>query len=537
MYSDFVAMAKEISNYSYTENGALAYKSTGNKVLDAFGSLGAMKDSDAKDILNTFYGSFYEDRALAMKLLFYMRDIRGGQGMRRVFRVICNSLARTNPEYIINNLDNFLFFGRGDDYLCLIDTPCEGAMISELSKILAEDISSVRKGGSCSLLAKWLPSENTSSFETRALASKIRNKLKFSSRDYRKMLSALRKEIGIVESKMSQNRWDEINFEKLPAKAAMIYSDAFAKHCFDKYAKYLADLSVGNSKINAKSLFPVDIIHKILECSSLSDSWSNRPGTTQASTKDKIVWDAMWKALPNYFGDTEETGICCIDTSGSMTGTPVEVALSLGIYCADKCKGPFKNHFFTFDTKPNFQTIEGDNIVDKVISIKEINARNTDFEACLKMILNIATRKNLNQEDLPTKLYVISDMQFDVARNNDPYSWSYPRKFQNPKPFMKGMAEKYADAGYVMPAIVYWNVRASKCAMFHETIDGTDCCMVSGYSPSLFKAVIEGTQWEEETVVDSKTGEVKKTLKQKIDPIEVMKTTLNNERYDRVYTG
>ena len=292
---------------------------------------------------------------------------------------------------------------------------------------------------------------------------------------------------------------------------------------------------MGNSKINAKSLFPVDIIHKILGNMNLSYG-AVRANTSNISTKDKIIWDAMWKALPNYFGDTEETGICCIDTSGSMTGTPVEVALSLGIYCADKCKGPFKNHFFTFDKKPNFQTIEGDNIVDKVASIKEINASNTDFEACLRMILNIAMRKNLKQEDLPTKLYVISDMQFDEARG-DTASYGWMRREHPYKPFMQEMKEKYEKAGYTMPAIVYWNVRASKCGMFHETFEGEDCCMVSGYSPSLFKAVMDGTQWEEETVVDSKTGEVKKTLKQKIDPIEVMKTTLNNERYDRVYTG
>lgn len=533
MYEDFVKALKEISNYTYTENGAVAYRSTGNAVLDAFGSLAAMKDSQVSDILDTFYAAFHADKELAVKLLFYVRDIRGGQGMRRVFRVIASSLAFTNPQYIINNLDNFLFFGRGDDYLCLVGTPCEKDMLSAISMILTEDINSVKNGGSCSLLAKWMPSENTSSSTTKALAARIRSRLGFTPREYRKMLSMLRKEIGIVESKMSQDKWDEIEFDKLPAKASMIYSDAFEKHCMDNYIQYLTDLANGDAKVNAKSLFPVDIIHKVLEKTCLGcNGW--KTASTVASRKDRILYDAMWKSLPNYLEGTEETGICCVDTSGSMNGTPVEVALSLGLYCADKCKGPFKNHFFTFDSSPKFQTITGSDIVEKVMSIKEINAANTDFEACLKMILNVAVQNNLPQSDIPTKLYVISDMQFDSANGTSVDFWHKKRPI---KPFMQTMKEMYARKGYTLPAIVYWNVRASQCGMFHEKFDGEDCCIVSGYSPSLFESVIEGTQWEEEEVFDTVTGETSTVLKQKLDPIEVMKTTLNNERYDRVWVG
>lgn len=520
MYTDFVKALKEINNYTYTENGAVALKSTGNKVLDAFGSLGAMKNSSVTDILNTFYNAFYENKSLAMKLLFYVRDVRGGQGMRRVFRIILQSLANRYPEYVTGNLDNILFFGRGDDYLCLVGTKCEDSMISEISKTLVEDINSVKNHGSCSLLAKWFPSENTSSKDTRYLATRIRTKLGFSSKEYRKMLSMLRKEINIVESKMSQNRWDEIDFEKLPARASMIYSDAFSRHCFDNYVKYLTKLANGGAKVNSKSLFPVDIIRKIYD--------------QEVSLKDQILLDAMWKALPNYFGDSEETGICCVDTSGSMYGEPILVSLSLGLYCADKCKGPFKNHFLTFDEKPVLQEIKGDNIVEKVRSIRSINPYNTDFEACLKIILDTAVSNNLKQEDIPAKLYVISDMQFDAARGAKYWGWG---KYTTTEPFMQKMKRMYADHGYTLPAIVYWNVRASQCGMFHQTFEDEDCCIVSGYSPSLFKSVIEGTQWEEERVIDKDTGEIKVTLKQKLDPVEVMMTTLNNERYDRVYTG
>ena len=512
---DFLKNLKEMDNFTFTENGAVALKSTGNGVLDAFGSLAAMKDRDEETILRTWYNAFFEDKELAMRLLFYVRDIRGGQGMRRVFRVIARNMAINHPKYIVDNLDNFLFFGRGDDVLCLLETPIENEVIDWIAKVLEEDITAVKEDKYPSLLAKWLPSINTSSMEAKYFGRKIAKGLGVSEKEYRQMLSKLRTKIGIVESLMSQNKWDKIDFEKLPAKAAMIYSDAFMRHVQDNYIDYLKKLASGDAKVNSASLFPVDIIHKL------------RTFGRQIKLKDKYLMDAMWNALPNYFEGLEETGICCVDTSGSMYGTPVEVSTSLGIYCADKCKGPFKNHYITFDYHPQLVELKGDNIVDKVKSMPCINPANTDLEAVFDLILNTAVANNTPQEDLPSKLYIISDMQFDEARGAE------NRRTKKPEPFMETMKKKFADAGYSLPAIVYWNVRASDCGMFQETFEGENCAMVSGYSPSLFKSVIDGTEIEVEEVV-TETGEVKKVEKQKIDPMVVMKTTLMNERYNRV---
>lgn len=527
MKEDFLKELKEMDNFTFTENGAVALKSTGNAVLDAFGKLGAMKNSSAEDILNTFYLAFAEDQDLAMKLLFYIRDIRGGQGMRRVFRVIVRHLALTHPKLIVKNLDNFLFFGRGDDILCLLDTPIENEVYKWIGDVLECDMISVKdKGVYPTMLAKWLPSANASSIETKYYANKIIKGLNVTPRLYRKTLTKLRKSIGIVESLMSQNKWEEINFEKLPAKAAMIYSDAFMRHVESNYLDYLNKLANGDVKVNSKSLFPVDIIHKIGY-----GSYTR----TKLSTKDKVLLNAMWNALPNYFEGKEETGICCVDTSGSMCGSgiaPIDVSISLGVYCADKCKGPFKNHYITFSEKPSIVELKGETIYDKVKNMPEINPANTDIEAVFDLILKTAVANNVKQEDLPSKLYIISDMQFDEARGNMDSYWG---RIAKPKPFMQTMKEKFANAGYTMPALVYWNVRNSKCGMFHETFEGENCCMVSGYSPSLFKSVIDGTEYSEEVII-TKDGERKVITKQTIDPMNVMLTTLNNERYDRVVT-
>lgn len=523
MKNDFLTALKEMDNFTFTENGAVALRSTGNAVLDAFGSLAAMMKEDDETILNTFYRAFNEDQALAMKLLFYVRDIRGGQGMRRIFRVIVRNLAFTNTELVVNNLDNFLFFGRGDDLMCLFDTPAEEAMLGYVCDVLNEDYAAVNNGYGCTLLAKWMPSINTSSAEARRLANRFVQYLEITPKQYRQMLSKLRAKIGIVEKYMSANEWDKIDFENLPAKAAMIYSDAFIKHALNEYTNYLKAVANGDAKVNAGSLFPVDIIHKVLELGGYA--W-NRP---TLSLKDKLLYDAMWKALPNYFGDTEETGICVVDTSGSMSGTPIEVALSLGMYCADKAKGPFANHFITFSAEPKLQEIKGTDIFEKVRGMETAGwEMNTNIEKVFNLILDTAVANRLPQEDLPSKLYIISDMQFDEASGQRD-TWGHRGKKIT---FMDSMKAKFAAEGYIMPAIVYWNVRASKCGMFQQKVDGEDCCMVSGYSASLFKSVIDGTEFVEEV---NEKGET--VIKQKIDPMNVMLTTLNNERYNRVYVG
>jgi len=526
MSEKFLNNLRRMDNFTQTENGAVALSSTLNHCLDAFGTLGAMKNSSEDEIIRTFMAAFAENRNLAMRMLFYIRDIRGGQGMRRVFRVIAKHLANTYPEVIVKNLDNFLFFGRGDDVLCLLDTPIKSNVINWISNVLSSDIDAVQANSYPSLLAKWLPSENASSKETKRYAKMIASGMKCSPCDYRKLLSSLRSRICIVETLMSENRWEEIDFEKLPSKASLIYSDAFMRHAEKNYTDYFNRLASGEAKVNAGALLPVDIIHKIASKVGYGFNFGNK---NSLKLHDIYLLTAMWNNLPNYFGDTEETGLCVVDTSGSMSGTPLEVAVSLGMYCADKARGPFHGHFITFSARPKLQKVIGDTIVDKYNNLIKANwEMNTDIEAVFMLILRTAIAYNMAPEDMPSKLYIISDMQFDKAKDR-----SYYYDYYKPRTSMEELKAKYSKAGYPMPMIVYWNVRASECGMFQQTFEGENCVMVSGYSPSLFKAVIEGTEWVNEEVITN-SGEKEIITKQKIDPIEVMNKTLMNERYDCV---
>ncbi len=515
---NFLNGLKELNNFTETENGAVALKSTGDKVLDAFGTLGAMRNRSEEDIIQIFDRAYNEDQELATKLLFYVRDIRGGQGERRTFRVIVKHLAEKNPVLVLLNLDNFLFYGRGDDVLCLLDTPISTNVIQWIGDVLENDLIALEDHNAFpTMLAKWLPSENASSLLSKKYARMIAKGLNWTPKHYRKVLAKLRNKIGIVETLMSQNKWGEINFENLPSRAAMLYSDAFMAHVKDNYIDYLKALANGDTKVNASALYPYDIAHRIL--------WQ------RVSLKDTYLLEAMWKALPDYFEGKEETGMCVVDTSGSMCGQPMEVAYSLGMYCADKAKGPFHNHFITFSHEPELQEITGDNIVAKFKSMNLGICQNTNIEKVFDLILNTAILNHLKQEELPSKLYIISDMQWDASV----YDNLGMGKSLKPETFISKMRNKYAKQGYNLPALVYWNVRSSQCGMFQQGSKEDNCCMVSGFSPSLFKSVIEGTEFTTEEVI-TETGETKVVTKQNIDPMTVMLNTLNNERYDRVIT-
>lgn len=500
---NFTELLENELNYTTTENGAVALKSTKSGLLDAFGKLGAMRTNEETEIIKTFNLAFAEDKELAMKLLFYIRDIRGGQGERRVFRVIMNYLAKNKPEVVIKNLDNFAFYGRYDDLLCLLDTPVERYVLGLIKDTLDADVKSVDNGGAPSLMAKWLPSVNGVK-NTRKVALKIVNGLNMSEREYRKTLSKLRRALDLVEIKIAENRYEEIDFSKLPSKAQMVYRELFMRKAQERYTVYLKELMLGKAKINAGALFPVDIVGKILR-------------EYNVSLANRYLYDAMWKNLPNWFEGKEETGLCVVDVSGSMSGTPMEVAISLGLYCADKSNGVFKNSFITFSEYPELVKVQGEDIVDKVLNMQNADwGCNTDFNKVLQLILDTAIKNNCSQSDLPNKLYVISDMQFDHANGSG-------------NTLHRDWAKKFTEHGYEMPAIVYWNVRTSNCGMFQEDKNGTNVAMVSGYSPVLFKNVIDGTEYVE--TVNEK-GE--KVVKQQIDPVTVMMTTLQNERYDRV---
>jgi hypothetical protein len=474
------------NNYALTENGALTNKSTLNDVLDWFGAGGALRTRSEADVIKLFSRAFSQDKLLATKILFYFRDIRMGQGERKTFRVLLNWLANRHSDVVRSNVMNVPFFGRWDDLYSLVGTPMENDVFNIFTEQLKEDVKSMEKGESVSLLAKWLKSENASSSDTRKLAQKTREALKLTPRQYRKILSALRKYIDVIEVKMCSGEWSEIDFEKVTSKASLIYRKAFGKHDQVRYAAYLASVEKGEAKMNAGAVYPYEIVEKI--------------GNARTEQDIKAL-DLLWNSMPNWLEGNEHSGMVIADTSGSMCGRPITVAISLAIYFAQRNIGPFKDTWMNFSNQPTFQRLVGTNLKEFISNMDRNNwdAR-TNLQSAFDLILGTAIKHKVAQSDMPSVLYIVSDMEFDIACTS------------NKKTNFEVMKDKFEAAGYKLPRVVWWNVNArnDQHPIKH---DETGTALVSGCSPSILKSLLSAKSF---------------------DPMSIVMETVNNSRYDRV---
>lgn len=475
MNKNFADLLGAEFNWTVTENGQIARSSTGSSLLDLYAQVGALRTRPG-DVINMFSSAFPEDRLLATKLTFYSRNIRGGLGERQVSRFMWRWLALNVPEIMKKNMHLVPVFGRWDDLYMFIDTPVEQDMWGFVGQGLKLDAANARAGKSVSLLAKWLKSVNASSVKTCALGRYTAKNLGYSEQDYRRLLSLLRGKLGdaVVEKKMSANHWNEIDFERVCSKAMTNSRKAFSKHDGERFVAYLEAVKKGEAKINAATLYPYDILEK----AGLSWSSGYRSETSFALTSWDEVLEAQWKALPNYVEEGENI-LVVSDTSGSMQGRPICTSVGLGIYFAERNKGQFHNKFMTFSATPSFITLKGDTLKDKVACVPSIVA-NTDLKAVFDLILDVAVRNNVPQEEMPKKIVVISDMEIDSAEDR------YGRKSK--QDFTTLLKAQYTSAGYVLPDMVYWQVDARQ-NVFHAEKDSRGIQMASGQSPSVFKGI------------------------------------------------
>lgn len=507
---------KKKFNYTLTENGGIAHKTTDDKLYDMFAFGAAMRKRSDEDIILMWREAYDENTEYALKCLFYLRDILEGQGERRFFRVCLNDLAKKHPDVVRRNLEFVPEFGRWDDLWCLLDTPVATDVIRLIHNQINLDLGDIThptKG--ISLLGKWLPSENTSSMDTRAKANYIRRCLRLSHKEYRVLLTNLRAKINVLETLMSANRWDEIEFDKIPSKAGIKYKNAFARRDIIKQA-YKKFMESDNTKVNAKALYPYEVVAEALKLFRVGSYYRYNVLNVPMDDVSRLAVDKYWDNLTDYFNDCTLNALCVVDTSGSMVSNeasaPINVAISLGLYCAERAKGPFKGNYISFSSKPQLIETRGVDFVDKVYRIYKTNlCENTDLEATFNMLLDTAYSNHLSQEDLPESIIVISDMEIDMATAQYNYYFSRDNEHgrsQKVETMMESMHRKWAKFGYKMPKLVYWNVNAR-----HNIIlDGSpNVSYVSGCSPVIFEQIMKG-----------KTGR------------ELMYDKLNSERYKNI---
>ena len=493
-------------NVSISENGAVGYRTTGKELLDLNFAIASLRKMSDYEVAKRFKKAFCEDKLLAMKWLFYARDVRGGVGERRLFRVVLADLVKSNPEMVIPVINLIPEYGRYDDLWCLLDNKESEKVIYQIvDNQLKSDWENMNAKKPISILAKWMPSINASAEKTKENGKKLCKALHMTEREYRKALSKLRKYLDVVEVKMSDKNWSEIKYEAVPSRANLIYNSAFLRNDEARRREYLGKLEKGETKINASTLFPHDIVHKYM----VSGGWSS------SLKKMDATIEALWKALPNTVNDCGNT-IVVADGSGSMTSrvdnnsgvTALEVANALAIYFAERSSGQFKDKYITFSANPQFVDFsKAKSLHGKLqTALAHNEVANTNIEKVFDLILTTAVNNKMRQSDLPKNILIISDMEFDSCA-----TCGASRGYGVNKPTKKlfdVIAQRYARAGYKIPRLVFWNVN-SRTGTIPVKENDLGVALVSGFSVNIAKMVMSN----------------------KTDPFECLLETLNSERY------
>lgn len=435
-----------------TSNGMRARSGSGAPLVDLFYKIGA---SRGKNVVADFETAYQADSDIALKIALWARDVRGGAGERQLVRDILLHLEKQYPDTLLRVLPFIPEFGRWDDMLIFKTKPVKDAAYT-----LIGDALRARNG----LCAKWMPRQGP-------IAVEIRNFYGMTPKFYRKSLVAL---TNVVETKMCAQDWDSIEFGKLPSLASARYNKAFARNAAEAYTAYKDRLTAGTDKVNASAVYPHDVVK------------------TLKAGGEHVVADAQWKALPNYIGDASVMPL--VDVSGSMSCAVggnknllcIDIALALGLYCADKNTGAFKDTFLTFSAKPKAQVLTG-TLSQKMAQMNRSDwEMNTNLNAAFDEILRIAVKGKVADTDMPKTLLILSDMQFDQCVRHDDTAY-------------KMIVRKYADAGYTVPNVVFWNLNS------HDNVpvkfDKRGTALVSGFSPAVMKGVLSGADMTPEGIM------------------------------------
>ena len=484
-------------NMTLTENGAATYESTGSDCLDLFATVGALRSASDEEIVNRFVRAYTEDADIAMKLLFYARDVRGGLGERRVFKTVMNWLAENHPESVSKNMKYVAEFGRYDDLLALMGTSLEKEMTEYLKAQFEADITALEKGEAVSLMAKWLPSVNASNAETVKNAKKLARAFGLKDAEYRKLVTALRAKIKIIENNLREKDYT-FDYAKQPSRAMFKYRKAFVRNDGERYAEFLSKVTAGEATLHADNVMPYELVEPFLT----AGWYSNRTYMKNITPEERDTLNATWASMPDFGSD--ENALAVIDTSGSMyTGThplPAAVALSLGIYFAEHNKGAFKDCFIEFSKRPQLIAMKGKTFADKLRYVASFNeVADTNLEAVFDIILLAAVTNHVPEKDLPAKLIIISDMEFNLIVKNASVT------------NLEAAKRKYAAYGYKLPEVIFWNV-ASRNRQQPVTQNEQGVALISGVTPRIFSMVAGG----------------------ELSPYKFMMEILNAERYGKI---
>jgi hypothetical protein len=463
-----------------TENGMTTNSTTLNACVDLFFAIGALRGQEKQDKINIFVKAYNEDALTALKILFWVRDIRGGAGERGTFRVLIQYLAKNHTDSIKKNLHLIPEYGRWDDLLALIGTKLENDALEMISIALKEGNK---------LTSKWMPRGNGKNLTNKRYANAIRKHMKLTPKVYRKLLADLS---NTVEQQMCAKEFDKIKYEHVPSKAMSNYLRAFSKNDNERFSDYLESVSNGETKINSGAIYPYDIIKNI--------KYGNGEGSVE-----------LWDALPNYLEGNQERLLPVVDTSGSMNTSVgnnpnlscIDVSISLGLYISERNEGPFKDAFITFSETPQLQYLKG-TLTERYKQLLYSEwGMSTNLQAVFKLILDKAKKHSIPQDEMPTTILILSDMEFNEATNDNGRMDVTAQEM---------IEASYEESGYKIPKIIYWNIQ-SRNRNNPVQFDKQGTALISGFNTSILKDVLSGED---------------------LTPESIMLKVINNPRYDDV---
>ena len=452
------------SEDAYTENGMVTNSSTLNECVNLFFAIGAMRKQDKERLISTFSKAFNENPLAALKILFWVRDVRGGAGERQIFRDIIKYLVENHPSVVQKNIQAIPYFGRWDDLSVLFGTELE----AEATRMFVSGL--IVENGLC---AKWIPRKGV-------IFNAIRKALNTTPKNLRKLLVGVS---NTVEQKMCANQWTEIEYSKTPSLAMGRYTKAFAKHDKEGFNEYLEKLKKGETKVNAGAVYPYDIVQTMKQ-----GSWE--------------LANEQWKSLPNFMEGTTERILPVVDVSGSMGSivsgsiSCLDIAVSLGLYISERNEGEFKDSFITFSEKPQLEKVSG-TLKERYYQMTASDwGMSTNLESVFELILNQAIKHSVSPEDMPSKILIMSDMEFNQASTHSESAIQMIRRM-------------YDESGYSLPQVIFWNIQ-SRNKNFPVRHNESGTALISGLSPSIVNSVLGGKE---------------------MTPVSIMNETINSERY------
>lgn len=483
-------------NISVTENGAIGYKTTGKALVDFNFSVSSFRRYPDEKIISEFEKVFNENPEVALRYIFFVRDVRGGLGERRLFRVCFKWIIKNHYAEVKHLLSLIPEFGRWDDLWSVVDANkyAEKEVAKIITRQFDEDMKNAKSGKPISLMAKWLPSAKGKNKSTEEKARKILSITGMDRVDYNKKLSYLRGYLKVVERQMSANQWEDVNYEQVPSRANLIYNGAFLRHDESRRRNFLSAVNRGEKKINSSTVYPYEIVYRYGHC----------PRVIRNDL------EAMWKSLPDTVNGNNNTLVVC-DGSGSMymsnAGSSAkcsDVANSLAVYFSERASGEFKDKYITFSHRPQLVNFHGcTSLAEKLkVLYSHDECADTNIEAVFGLILQTALQHNMSQEDMPKNILILSDMEFNgcaIGSRGEPFN----------KTLFDNIAESYEKHRYKLPRLVFWNI-CSRTGTIPVRENEMGVALVSGFSVNVMKMVLSG----------------------KLDPYEVILETIYNKRYD-----